>query len=195
QRIHAVTVERMVAASSTLGAASGRSDLQISVGDTPACSMLDDLGPVDEIRPGNFVFYDLTQLAIGACAVHDIAVAVACPVVGIYPERREFVLYGGAVHLSKDALALGAEGASFGRIVPLTARGWGQPFPETYLRSVSQEHGIARVADSVWPEVNGALQLGGLVAVLPVHSCLTANLLKRYLTLQGHVIEMAPIPR
>jgi D-serine deaminase-like pyridoxal phosphate-dependent protein len=195
QRIHAETVERMVAARDTLGIASGRGDLQISVGDTPACSMLDDLGPVDEIRPGNFVFYDLTQLTIGACAVDEIAVAVACPVVGIYPERRELVLYGGAVHLSKDALALGSDGASFGRIAPLTPDGWGQPFPETDLRSVSQEHGIVRVADSAWSEVGGTLQIGDLVAVLPVHSCLTANLLKRYLTLQGHVIEMAPIPR
>jgi len=33
---------------------------------------------VDEIRPGNFVFYDLMQYRIGSCSVGQIAVAMAC---------------------------------------------------------------------------------------------------------------------
>lgn len=195
RQIHATTMARMTASRSATAAATRRDDLQISIGDTPACALLDDLGSVDEMRPGNFVFYDLVQEQIGACRMGEIAVAVACPVVGVYPRRRELALYGGAVHLSKDALTLDSGQPSFGCIAPLTESGWGEPFPGAYLRSVSQEHGVVSVAEEAWPGVCASLAVGDLVAVLPVHSCLTANLLKRYLTLDGQNIEMAAIPR
>jgi D-serine deaminase-like pyridoxal phosphate-dependent protein len=39
--------------------------LEISTGDTPGSSLC-DFGPVDEVRPGNFVFYDSKQLQIGS---------------------------------------------------------------------------------------------------------------------------------
>ncbi|MBE0695987.1 MAG: alanine racemase, partial [Anaerolineaceae bacterium] len=79
----------------------GISPLAISVGDTPGTSLCADLGPVDEIRPGNFVFYDTQQMQIGSCQWQDVAVALACPVVALHPERNEIITYGGAVHLSK----------------------------------------------------------------------------------------------
>jgi len=33
--------------------------LLISYGDTPSCSIAENFDEVDEIRPGNFVFYDV----------------------------------------------------------------------------------------------------------------------------------------
>ncbi len=193
--IHAETVRRLAQARDLLGAASGRSNLELSIGDTPACSMVEDLGAIDEIRPGNFVFYDWTQKVIGACQEDEIAAAVACPVVGIYPARHEIVLYGGAVHLSKDSLVLEDGASSFGVIAPLRDGGWGAHYQGAYLRSVSQEHGVVAVEPACWAEVTAAVGVGDLVAVLPIHSCLTANLLKRYVTLDDRVIEMAPLPR
>ncbi len=41
--------------------------LEVSVGDTPGCTLCPDLGQVDEIRPGNFVFYDGQMLRLGVC--------------------------------------------------------------------------------------------------------------------------------
>jgi D-serine deaminase-like pyridoxal phosphate-dependent protein len=193
--IHTETVRRLTRARDQLGAVSGRTDLELSIGDTPACSMVEDLRAVDEIRPGNFVFFDWTQKVIGACQEEEIAAAVACPVVGIYPARREIVLYGGAVHLSKDSLVREDGALSFGVIAPLTEAGWGTHYQGAYLRSVSQEHGIVAVEPARWFEVTAAFGVGDLVAVLPIHSCLTANLLKRYVTLDDRVIEMAPLPR
>ena len=63
--LHEQSVTRMERMRSWLTEA-GFLGLELSVGDTPACSMLDELGDVDEIRPGNFVFYDLMQMQIGA---------------------------------------------------------------------------------------------------------------------------------
>ncbi len=60
-------------------------DIIISYGDSPSCSLADDLNGFDEIRPGNFVYYDVMQYHIGSCQMDDIAVAAACPVVSVYP--------------------------------------------------------------------------------------------------------------
>ena len=77
----------------------------LSYGDTPSCSIVEDLSAYDELRPGNFVFYDWMQHEIGSCTAADIAVCLVCPVVATHPQRNEIVIYGGAVHLSKDSLA------------------------------------------------------------------------------------------
>ncbi|MCB0396159.1 MAG: alanine racemase, partial [Flavobacteriales bacterium] len=78
--------------------------LELSVGDTPGCCLTESFEGVDEIRPGNFVFFDVMQAVIGSCKPEQIAVAMACPVVGVFPERGELLIYGGGVHLSKDSL-------------------------------------------------------------------------------------------
>ena len=79
---------------------------------------------VDEIRPGNFVFYDLMQAQIGACSLDDISVAVACPVVARHPERSQIVIYGGAIHFSKEQLRLANGAPSYGRLARLTPNSW-----------------------------------------------------------------------
>lgn len=172
----------------------GWQGLEISIGDTPACSILDDFSAVDEIRPGNFVFYDLMQMQIGACAADEVAMVVACPVVAQYPARCEVILYGGAVHLSKDFLTRPDGTPTFGQLVKLTATGWGAPIEGAWVRSLSQEHGIVRAEPAAYATTLGPIQVGDLLGVIPVHSCLTADLLKQYYTLDGALIHMAPIP-
>lgn len=164
--------------------------LEISIGDTPACSMLDEWGDVDEARPGNFVFYDLTQMTIGSCAATDVGFVVACPVVAVHPERNEIVLYGGAVHLSKEMLPQTDGTASYGAVVWLQDGGWSEPIAGAWLRSLSQEHGVIRAAKPAWDNGLGSVRVGDLLGVLPVHSCLTADLLKEYRTVAGDRVRM-----
>lgn len=147
----------------------------ISYGDTPTCSIADTFEPVDELRPGNFCFYDLMQHQIGSCDEDEIAVALACPVVAKHPERNEVVIYGGGVHFSKDFITEDGE-RTYGRVVEKTGAVWGKMLPEIKLDRVSQEHGILNAPDS-WIE---NLKIGDLVYVLPVHSCLTMNLLRGF---------------
>ncbi|NQT76414.1 MAG: alanine racemase [Bacteroidetes bacterium] len=146
--------------------------ISISIGDTPSCSIVEDLSGADEIRPGNFVYYDLMQYYLGSCRMQDIAVAIACPVTGIYPERNEIVVYGGAVHLSKEQLL--RDGKFYGFVVQFTDDGWTEPIGGTSVISLSQEHGIIRsTADFI-----SSVKHGELLGILPVHSCLAADLLK-----------------
>ena len=186
--------------------------LAISIGDTPSCSLLNNFHgkdmTVDEIRPGNFVFYDVMQAQIGSCTLDHIAVAVACPVVAISPKLKQIVVYGGAVHLSKENIELddgdSADNTSscgngtrrrtlFGRVATPTYDGW-SIYPndrDVYVKGLSQEHGVIHCSD---PEFLQSVQVGGILMILPIHSCLTANLLKRYQLLDGQELSMAPIP-
>jgi D-serine deaminase-like pyridoxal phosphate-dependent protein len=150
----------------------------ISYGDTPTCSVADVFEPVDELRPGNFCFYDLMQHQIGSCDEDEIAVAVACPVVAKHPERNEVVVYGGGVHFSKDFITEDGE-RTFGRVVEKTETGWGKILPEIKLDRVSQEHGIIK-APTHWIE---NFKIGDIVYVLPVHSCMTMDLLRDFKTI------------
>ncbi len=186
QAIYAETVERISGARRALEQA-GFGPLQVSLGDTPCCSTVEGFAGVDEVRPGNFVFNDMMQVQIGACRVEDVAVAVACPVVAVHPEDRKIVIYGGAVHLSKEQLALDDRTISYGAVaLPDASRGWGVPLPGCTVASLSQEHGIIRASDDLLAQV----RIGDLLMVLPVHSCLTVDLLKTYRTLAGERIPM-----
>ena len=153
----------------------GYQDLKLSVGDTPSCSLVDRFPPpVAELRPGNFVFYDLTQARVGACREEDIAAAVACPVIAKYPDRGEFVIYGGGVHISKEALKPAESAASFGKIALFSegGRSWAESIHGAFVSSLSQEQGTIRGVGGLLDKV----QIGDPLAVLPVHACLTANL-------------------
>jgi D-serine deaminase-like pyridoxal phosphate-dependent protein len=145
----------------------------VSTGDTPGCSLGADFAGADEIRPGNFVFYDVQQQQIGSCDFKQIGVAMAAPVIAVYPQRSEVIVHAGGVHLSKDFLPDPVHGNIYGRIALPTQLGWSAPLEGCYLRSISQEHGIAVVSPSLLAQV----RVGDLLAVLPVHSCMTADLM------------------
>jgi D-serine deaminase-like pyridoxal phosphate-dependent protein len=163
-------------------------DLVVSVGDTPTCSAANDFSGVQEIRPGNFVFYDVTQRVIGACTEENIAVALACPVVAVYLSRGEIIVHGGGVHLSKDFLKNEDGSASFGRVVRMTEQGWSLPTTGMTVKSLSQEHGVIRAGETDCASVKP----GDVLGILPVHSCMTADVMTEYYTLAGGRIRMMP---
>jgi D-serine deaminase-like pyridoxal phosphate-dependent protein len=160
-------------------------ELTLSYGDTPSCSVTEDFTGIDESRPGNFIFYDLTQNIIGSNELDEIAVAMACPVVAKHPDRNEIVIYGGGVHLSKDRVEDPETGVIFGRIAEKKGSGWGACIPNMHLKSLSQEHGIV----SVPKETMRDYAIGDLLWVLPVHSCMAADLMKEFHTPEGAILS------
>ncbi len=180
KHIYFETASRMQAGADLL-TRFGHRDVKISVWDTPGCSVIDDFSDVDEIRPGNFVFYDVMQLRLGVCSEEQIAVALACPVVAKHADRLEIVVHGGAVHLSKEFITDKVGRKMFGYATELIEDGWGTINEENYVSKLSQEHGIIRAEKDFFDRIN----IGDLIAILPVHSCLTVNLMKEYLTLDG----------
>jgi len=180
--IHHRAVERMTEAADAIRSR-GISECKVSIGDTPTASVAEDFRGVDELRPGNFVFYDAMQYRMGTCAAEDVAVAVACPVIGRYEARGEIAVYGGAVHLSKESLMHDGR-PIFGYLATGGGRSLGSAILSAPVVSLTQEHGVVRVERSPAEGV----QPGEIVLVVPVHACLTCNLYPEYLTLEGDVI-------
>jgi D-serine deaminase-like pyridoxal phosphate-dependent protein len=170
---------------------SEESPVLISLGDTPGISLMDNFEGVDEIRPGNFIFYDLVQEQIGSCGFNDISVALACPIVAKHPERNTIIIYGGGVHFSKEFLMDDEGHKVFGLIVRLEKNGWSDPIPDCYLSSVSQEHGVINSTESFLKEI----KIGNVIGILPVHSCMTADLQSAYYDLAGNTIPNYRCPK
>ena len=159
--------------------------IKLRMGDTPGCSVVDNMEGIDEMGPGNFVFYDLVMNYLNVCTEDQIAVAMACPVVAKNKERHEIVIHGGGVHFSKDHLFDAEKNKFFGEVVVLNENGWSPIISGIKLTALSQEHGTL-IANA---EVFDTIEVGDVIGILPIHSCLTANLMKSYTTLDGQEIK------
>ena len=164
---------------------SGVGNCEISIGDTPSCSLIEEFDDVDEIRPGNFVFNDLMQLDFGSCAVDDIAVSIACPVVGKYPDRKQIVIYGGGVHFAKEYLLNKKKEKIYGYVTTGIGTDNHEVLIDSSLVSLSQEHGIIQTTSEQVRKTN----IGDILHIIPVHSCLTCNQFDEYMTVDGRLIN------
>lgn len=168
---------------------SDRSDsIIISYGDTPSCSIVEHFDVVTELRPGNFVFYDIVQHRLGACELDDIAVALACPIIAVSRDRREVAVHGGAVHLSKDHVNNDDGTPNYGEVVAFDGRRWLPNQTLGYVHTISQEHGLIAASEDFLKSAS----VGDIVAVLPIHSCLTADCMNVYVDLDGNTIFQRP---
>ncbi len=188
---HSVDEIRRVAAEETacltrfrsLLATEGLGEIVRSIGSTPTASVVERFDDVDEVRPGNYVFYDAFQATIGSCTRRDCAVSVLATVIGSYPERNEAIIDAGALALSKD---LGPDHIEpqfgYGIVCDLDLR----PLPMRVV-ALSQEHGKITTANP--PEVGTRLR------VIPNHSCLTAAMYDVYHVIAGRdvVDEWRPV--
>ncbi len=157
--------------------AAGIRDLIRSVGATPTASVVERFVDCDEVRPGNYVFYDAFQATIGSCTLADCAMSVLTSVIGCYPEQNRLVVDAGALALSKDAGPDHID-PDFGYGIVCDEKL--QPLPMK-LTTLSQEHG------QIFSEGMidfGTYRVGTNLRVIPNHSCLTAAMFDRY-----HVIE------
>lgn len=154
-----------------------------SVGSTPTASVVNAFAGADEVRPGNYVFFDAFQSTLGSCSRDDVAVSVLATVLGSYPERGEAIIDAGALALSKD---VGPDhldpNFGYGIVCDLALR----PLPAR-LVALSQEHGKLAMT--------GPLPIGTRVRVIPNHSCLTAAMYDRYHVIKGDTVvdEWRPV--
>ncbi|MEM9990676.1 MAG: alanine racemase [Bacteroidota bacterium] len=159
--------------------------IKLSYGDTPSCSILKDFSNFDEIHPGNFAFYDMQQKHISSCSLDAIAVAMACPVVAKHESRSELVIHGGGVHFSTERARRPENVDYFGLIVAFKKGKWHVNEMGSYIRALSQEHGVIKASEELMAKTN----VGDIVVILPIHSCMTADAMSHYMDLEGQIIE------
>lgn len=144
-----------------------------SIGSTPTASVVERFVECDEVRPGNYVFFDAFQAKLGSCRQEDIAVSVLATVVGAYPDRGTMILDAGALAMSKDLSPNHLDPTfGYGVVCDLDL----QPL-SMKLIGLSQEHGKVR-SETMLP-------IGTRVRVVPNHSCLTAAMYDTFHVVDG----------
>lgn len=142
----------------------------VSVGSTPTAHFARDLTGVTEVRPGNYVFFDLVMAGIGVCTLDDIAISVVTTVIGHRREKGWILTDGGWMATSRD-LGTGTQEVDqrYGIVASLA----GIPYPDLLMVDASQEHGILALRPGSTAGLPD-LPIGTRVRILPVHACATA---------------------
>jgi len=148
---------------------------EVSIGSTPTLAVAEDLTGVSEVRPGNYVFFDALQVALGTCALEDVAFSVLTTVIGSFPDR--LVVDAGALALSKDAGPTHLQpGCGYGLVMGE------QGVEPLRVAALPQEHAV------LLPRASKDLRrhpVGARLRIVPYHSGLAAALFDRYVVLKG----------
>src|SRR5207245_4930457 len=112
-----------------------------------------------EIRPGNYAYFDRTQVALGAAGWDDCALTVLARVVS-RPAPDRLILDSGSKTLTNDGARGFTPTAGYGRI--LSDLQGSEPEPSLLIERLSEEHATVRVADGVT-----TLKIGALARVIP----------------------------
>ncbi len=98
--------------------------------------------------------------------------------------RNEIVIHGGGVHLSKESITDKSGENYYGVAVALDNYTWSVKDVIGKVTKLSQKHGIIKRKDDI-----NKIGIEDMIAVIPIHSCLTTNLMKEFTTTDGHVIS------
>ncbi|MCU0452785.1 MAG: alanine racemase [Bacteroidetes bacterium] len=163
----------------------------ISVGSTPAASVIDHYEGVDEMRPGNYVFHDYTMAMLGVCGVEDCALTVLSSVISHQPGAKHVITDAGALALSKD----------LGPTHLANPMGMGPIFEDydrkrlhahIHMGPLSQEHG--KLVAEAPASLDGLFAVGDRVRVLEHHSCLAVPNHDEYIVVRdGEIVDRWPI--
>jgi D-serine deaminase-like pyridoxal phosphate-dependent protein len=126
----------------------------VSGGSTPGAAKTPLIPQTTEIRPGTYVFYDLSSMEAKVCVEADCALRVLTTVVST-SVPGQCVIDAGSKTLSSD---LAVVSGTYGHVV-------GRPW---IVRKLNEEHGYV--------EIHGPARIGEKVWVVPSHVCPTVNL-------------------
>ncbi len=147
-----------------------------SVGSTPTSHAMRSADGITEIRPGNYVFYDATQVALGVVGLERCALSVLATVTS-RPAPDRLILDSGSKALAAERLSTLTPG--FGLI---------EGHPELRVDRLYEEQAI------VHSDQPSEIPVGARLRVVPNHACAAANLHSRMLVVeQKAVVGMWPV--
>ncbi len=147
-----------------------------SVGSTPTAHALERDDAITEIRPGNYVFYDATQVALGIVPLERCALSVLATVTS-RPAPGRLILDSGSKALAAERLTVLSAG--FGLI---------EGHPELRVERLYEEQAIVHSDEPC------DIPVGARLRVIPNHACAAANLHSRLLVVEEQaVVEEWPV--
>ncbi len=155
---------------------------ELSVGATPTLRFSAGQAGLTELRPGNYVYFDRTQIALGSASLDDCALTVLATVVTKHEGR--IILDAGSKTLTNDQARGITKATGYGAVLAQD----GSIDGTLTVERLSEEHATVRVSGST------ALKPGDRVRVLPNHSCVVSNLVSEVRLVEGErVIDTLPV--
>lgn len=130
----------------------------VSVGSTPSFIYSLKIDGITEIRPGNYVFYDLKQVNLGVIKIDRVSLSIFAQVISKPSLDRAFVDSGSKV-LSIDYLTYDGE----------KIYGYVLDHPNVKITNLSEEHGWLKLKKDT------DIKIGDKIKIIPIHSCLVIN--------------------
>jgi D-serine deaminase-like pyridoxal phosphate-dependent protein len=152
---------------------------EISVGATPTVRFSVKEKELTEVRPGNYVYFDRTQVALGSASWDDCALTVLARVVS-RPARDRVILDCGSKTLTNDLARGFANCPGYG--VVFRSVDESVPDESLVIERLSEEHATVQVLGE------STLAPGDLVRVAPNHSCVVSNLVDTIWLVDGHAV-------
>jgi D-serine deaminase-like pyridoxal phosphate-dependent protein len=157
---------------------------EVSVGATPTLRFSAAQPGITELRPGNYVYFDRTQVALGAASLDDCALTVLATVVSA-PAADRIILDCGSKTLTNDQARGIAKAPGYGAVLAADGESVDQALT---VERLSEEHATVRVSPPT------RLRPGDRVRVVPNHSCVVSNLVDIVRLVDGErVIESIPV--
>jgi len=145
----------------------GYSEFEVCTGTTPTFFELVSKDIITTFRPGNYVYNDAIQIALGVCDEGDIALSVLATVIS-NPEKDKYILDVGSKCLGLDKGAHGNQAIKGHGVV----RG-----VDGEITSLSEEVAILET----WEP----LSIGNTLVIIPNHACSTNNMTSRLYDFQN----------
>ena len=151
---------------------------EISAGATPPARFSMQQKGFTEYRPGNYVYFDRTQVALGAASFDDCALTVLATVVS-KPAADRVIFDSGSKTLTND----GARG-----FTPAPGYGVVIGHDNLLIERLSEEHATVKATNGSTP-----LEPGDRIRIIPNHSCVVSNLVDQAWLVDDENAEALPI--
>ena len=168
---------------------------EVSAGATPPARFSLQQDGFTEYRPGNYVYFDRTQMALGAAALDDCALTVLATVVS-KPAKDRVIFDSGSKTLTNDGARGFAPAPGYGMVLrgsgghlssgghSLSGNGVPVPDENLLIERLSEEHATVRALDG-----GTSLEPGDRVRIVPNHSCVVSNLVDQAWLVNGATVE------
>jgi len=147
----------------------------VSVGSTPTARHAGAIEGVTEIRPGNYVFYDAIQVALGVVKPDRCALSVRATVISAVRPGRAIIDAG--------SKALGLDTGGHGTEL-LRGHGMVKGHPDVIISRLSEEHGFMDFDAN-----RRTFNVGDIVEIIPNHACSVVNNFREMVGLRNGVVE------
>lgn len=146
----------------------------VATGSTPTAEFVVQDDCVNILRPGNYVFYDAIQVALGVATIEQCAFTVLASIAS-QPQPDLFIIDAGSKCLGLDK---GAHGVAL-----LNGYGIVKDHPELVVEGLSEEVGKIRITGET------TLKVGDKIQIIPNHACASANMTSYIYGIKDEIIH------